>query len=765
VERKRTKHSQFFYYLIILVAVIFLVARIPIPLRYILSYLAALAFVVFIPGLVLSYASGSRSLEETITLGAVLGLTVSSVMYFLFSIIGMRQAFLIWPLSMSVLLLYIVARKKPLRGALVVGKAKLEAAVITLSPLYILAFFGFYDNGLYEAGLGLRLTFTRDALFHSALVYGLEANLKNPATPWISGICLNYHFFMDLFSLVIHELSDVPIFLELIKLNQTFLLILLVFTSYVSTHYIFHSKGIAFLNTAMTLFGGCATGVIPGILFLGLDKQWDVAFHTPTMPGLYYVNSQILALSMFYIFLFTISKYLVEKRLVFLILTSFFFAIEVECKVFIVIVAIPALLITGLFKQIRHKDSSFLKVLFAVLISSVPLLLIHFLLNRVGAQQNISLDLGGYLVWSLRFWGLFSVADWTNTIFSSIKIMNLILGIVLLVTFATAGMGYRMLSLPAIFRRKDVIDGNPGLRLYLSLMTLIGLVLFLSLKVTPKDFPYAYNNSSWFAVAGLNAANLLAAREAFFMLKKRRLHKKIFASVFLFLSLLVSIQSFYLYGTFSIHLEPELYEALTYLQANSSPTDVVVVNCTWSNYQSLYIPSYISSIAGRPVVLSIGEAMQFASRCEIESRVNDINYLYRNPRKSSHILDKYNISFVWVEKGPNSNIDVVVREFGQDFTVFYKGKDFAILRVHRTNVDNQPSSRHSSTKIIEGDAAPYLALIAILQLLAAVFLSQRLSEPLVGFHIPFISLWGKTMATRLENKKTVPLNLGLALLS
>jgi hypothetical protein len=367
--------------------------------------------------------------------------------------------------------------------------------------------------------------------------------------------------------------------------------------------------------------------------------------------------------------------------------------LEIECKVYIFIVAVPAILITGLFMRLRHKDSVFLKMLAIVSVLSTPLLLIHSIMNRSGGQQEISLWVGHYLIWSLDWWGLPQVANWAFSVFHSFTIINLVLGILLLTPFAIMGLGYRMLSLPAFCRKKHVVDGKPGLRLYLSMLTLLGIALFLFTRQTPKDIPYAYNNSVWFAVAGINAASPLAAAQTYSMLRSRRLYKRAISFIFVLLSLLVSTQFLYLSSLSSypptpnnVLVNPDQYKGLVYLQSNSAPTDVVIVNSTWSNIdQSLYTTTFITAIAGRPTVLGWGPAVQFANKSEIDSRVRDIEYFYKNPNNSSHIIHKYRISFVWVERGPNSDIDVVLQNFGHDFIIFYRGRDFAILEIRGTN--------------------------------------------------------------------------------
>lgn len=601
----------------------------------------------FLGLLILFFILPGFALTRNKLLAIPVGISVFTLFAWIFGFL--KIDFLIWilPIISAVIILR--------RGRPTVSLPNFSKNNLVLGSLILIGSFSWmitqFKNGLlFNYGLGFWGPNGHDAIWHLSLISELQKNVP-PNNPIYAGVSLsNYHYFFDLLvakSANIFGIDPVELLFRLFPILISVLAGILIFKV---TQKIFNSFWAAFFATFFLYFGGSFGWILTYLKdggFGGETMFWaQQSISTLLNPP--FAISVVLFLAGLWIFYELLQKQ--NDRWSSLIALILLWGTLIEFKAYAGILVLGAYGLFSLQRILFKRD-------FSVLIGFIPTLilsLVVFLPNNSGSESLIEYQ---------PFWlveSMINAADrlgWqrlTLAIESGIwwkLLYGYSLGILI---FLVGNFGTRIISIAAI---KQIFK-NSFLVYFILLSVLLPLI-------------FVQKGTAWnivqFLYYGMLVLNIFAGIGLYNLAKRM---PKFLGIIFVIIIMLLTVPT--TLGTFQHYLperapakisQQEL-EALTFLK--SQPHGNVLVFPFDEKLRSKFntpIPlelytstAYVSAFSGKPVFLEDTVNLEILG-IDYKGRLNTVRDFMRNRAQSKEILNKNNISYVYLPKLFNFQVD------------------------------------------------------------------------------------------------------------
>ncbi len=492
-------------------------------------FVAASLILIYLPGKLLLDMSGvRRSRLDGLALSLVLGMTVSTCLYWVCRLVGVPSIFLLWPLAAIVNWFY-RTRWNPRRTEKAVVSVDLShllllvALGLAVTPLVAISMF--YRNLALLPGGGMTFLISPDDVnFHLAIIQELTHAVP-PQIPFFYGHGLNYHYAMDLLVVMFSATAGLDISDLTVRFLPTLFVTVVVLTVFCFSR-VWINSGVAGVVVAVLVIFGEDFSFVPG-LWSGSQKIWSAQyFGVPTTYSLYLLNPMLPALAILFGGLYFLREYYIGRSVASLVLTGILFAVLLEWKVFTGAHVLAALGIAGVAYALIFRDYRLLKAATVTALFSLPFLLHIVLSTNSGDVILARVDPQTYLPETIRQLGLANtpVGQFTKALFDD-GIVSAGSVIVLLALslpgYVLGSMGMRVVAIPEMAKGIFVPIAEGGIRYFLIVFSVLGIAVTLVTKVTPVDFPDSYNNSVWFFVQSKYVVWLIAVGGVWALLRRR----------------------------------------------------------------------------------------------------------------------------------------------------------------------------------------------------------------------------------------------------
>jgi hypothetical protein len=487
---------------------------------------------VYLPGkLLLDLARSDLGPLEDLTLSLVLGMTVSTLAYWITALGGLSHLFFLWPVTAVVVA---VCRRRNRWKAIWRSSVRLDAThillclviVVQLVPLAVLPMY--YRNAALSPQGGMTfLTRTKDAIFHLSIANELKHSIP-PEVPYLAGLPLGYHYGMDLLNAMLSNVGHLSVLDLTVRFTPTLLLVMTTLAIFCFSRSWLRSGYGAVLSAFLVILGEDLS-FVPGLLH-GSNEVWSAQFFgAPTTYSLYFVNPMLPALGILFSGLFCLTKFLRRPTRMWLILTGFLFAVAMEYKIFVTAQVCIVLAISAAVYLFLFRDKRLVMVVVATALAVAPFALYSFLGTEAGSLVWVRFAPWPYVPQALEELGLEStwLAQQVDSVYGgALGPAGLVsLCVVALPIYLAGSLGFRVLALPSALR--GVLAPSPStiVRFCLGLMVLVGPAMALTLSITPVGYPIEseYNQSIWFYVVSKYVASVLAVALILQLCRGRRL--------------------------------------------------------------------------------------------------------------------------------------------------------------------------------------------------------------------------------------------------
>lgn len=463
----------------------------------------------FIAAILLTYMPGKLALLllrralsplEDVTLACVVGLVVSGLAYWLIAFTHRAHIYVVWPLACTALFIYLKARKwnslwhqstklarfdgesanrpRDRSGLLLAGLVALGLVVLALLPLY-------YMNLTLRADGSMRVHPVPDVFLHIAIANELTHEIP-PQAPVFSGHPLTYHYGMDLVVAMFANATGLNTRDLTLRFVPTLFVVLSMLSVFCFSRNWLGSGYFGALVVFLVFFGEDFS-FIPGLI-LGEKEDWSVTyFNVPTVFSLFYINSMLPGLGLFFAGLFCLQRYLRDRGGAWLFLTALLFVALMEVKIFTAAQIMCSLGLAAVVYFVLFRNADLFRIAVLTTALAVPLVLSVFLHNKGGAAYIAALDPWYYIS---RMREALGIKNRSNNV---LPLMGIALPIYLI-----GCLGLRVIGVPAILKAIFRPEPNSGLRFVLAVFVVIGVLIALTCRIVPAGFVQGYNNSAWF---------------------------------------------------------------------------------------------------------------------------------------------------------------------------------------------------------------------------------------------------------------------------
>jgi hypothetical protein len=549
---------------------------------------------------------------------------------------------------------------------------QLSLAALILLGLVPFAFLPWYYRCLVLMPHKL-LTFVRlpDLILHLGIANELTHAMP-PQVPFLAGLPLSYHWGMDLVAAMFSNCAGIGVPDLTVRFLPTFFVTTTVLAVYCCARAWLGSHWLALLTCFLVLFGEDFS-FIPGVL-LGGGTIWSAHFfEVPTVYSLYFINPMLPALACLFTGLFCLERYTIEGAKPWLLFAAFLFAALAQYKLFVSLHVLAALSVAGVVIFLRHRDTR----LFAVFILTgaliAPCLLNTWLKNSVGGNIWVRIDPYPYVSNAIA-----KMAPlWTATTSSKTALLNgpwsfsalLLFLVIALPLYLVGSLGGRSVALPAMLRECRATHRDTIHRFFLVVFVIVGFVLTMILRVTPREFPSDYNNSGWFYVQSKYVVWIFAVGQIASWLRGRK--PAVGAAVFLLLVALAvpsTVQFFYKQTTRGglPVLDAATTEMIDFFTAKATEGKVVF------SRQPLAVPLLALTRCRVPLESNVF-LHSFASASELSVRSQDIEDFWKGleaGRIRDDVLEKYGADYVLAEKQDGAEL-ILHRSAGAGDAAFF----------------------------------------------------------------------------------------------
>jgi len=622
-------------------------------------FVIAVVFCLYVPGkLVLDVAGVEPRPLEDLTLSLVLGMTVSSILYWILAYLALEHVLVLF--FSAAVLAYSYRRRNRWRGIWSYRVSLdpshillLGVIILCLGPLGILPIY--YRN--VDLLPGSSMTYAGrpfDVVQHLSFAYELTHSVP-PEVPFFSGETLDYHYGMDLLAAMLSRTASLSVLDLTARFLPTFFLVTAVLAIFCSSRFWLDSRYGAVLVTFLVVFGEDLS-FVPGLL-LGSREVWSAQFFgVPTTYSLYFMNPMLPALGILFAGFFCLAQYWKHGGRAWPILTAFLFAALMEYKVFATAHVMASLAVAGVIGLFLFRQTRLLKVLAMTMLLGAPLFLHTLVGSQAGAKMWVRIDPWPYVPEALEQMGLLdtSVGSEIGAIYqggslSAGGVAGLFL--VALPGYLLGSLGMRVIGIPVVVRDLVSIRRSTGLSFFAALFGVLGPLVTLTCAVTPWGYPaeVEYNNAVWFFVQSKYVMWVFVAEIVLILSSgKRRLLQALFVMAVVGLSLPSAVQYFHsqtLYGVEALR-ETEM-ELMGFLQQGCSNGEVVLS-------EEKLAEDVVGLAPCRVPVLSAGSYTHlFVSRPALERREEDMASFWdawREGELRSDILERYGVDYVVVER-------------------------------------------------------------------------------------------------------------------
>ncbi len=651
-------------------------------------FLAAVLFLIYIPGrLPLDICRLNMRPADHFVLSLVLGMSLSGLVYQLLAPLGPPPYFLIWPVAAAAVFICRTWTRRVGIGGGSAGTGGVESERTELNPrsrnvwsvaalgpcldfggpsaairhlslaaLILLGLVPFAFLPWYYRSLVLMphklLTFVRlpDHILHLAIANELTHSIP-PQVPFLAGLPLSYHWGMDLVAAMFSNCAGIGVPDLTVRFLPTFFMATTVLAVYCCARAWLGSHWLALLTCFLVLFGEDFS-FIPGVLLGG--RIWCAQFFgVPTTFSLYFMNPMLAALAWLFTGLYCLERYTVEGAKPWLLFAAFLFAASAHYKLFVSLHVLAALFVAGIVIFLRHRDTRLFAVLILTGVFIAPWLLNTWHKNAFGG--NIWVRIDPYPYASDAFAKLASL--WTSTTFSKTALLNgpwsfddlLLFLIIALPLYLFGSLGGRSVALPAILRECLSTHRDTIHRFFLSVFVIVGFLLTMVLRVTPREFPSDYNNSVWFYVQSKYVVWIFAAGQIASWLRgsKPAVRAAVFA-LLIAMAVPSTLQFFYNHSTRGDLpvLDAATMEMIDFFSAKAKEGKVVLSRQPPA--MQLLALTRCRVPLGSDVYLS-----SFASASELDRRSQEIEDFWKGleaGRIRDDILEKYGTNYVLADK-------------------------------------------------------------------------------------------------------------------
>ncbi len=494
------------------------------------QFVIAVVTLIYLPGKLLLDSAGS-DLEplDDLALSLVLGMTVSSLAYWITALVGLSHLFFLWPITALVIA---ACRRRNRWKAIWRSSVRLDAThillclviAVQLVPLAVLPMY--YQNVALSPQGGMTfLNRPKDTIFHLSITYELTHSIP-PEVPYLAGLPLGYHYGMDLLNAMLSNVGHLSVLDLTVRFTPTLLLVMTTLAVFCFSRLWLRSGYGAVLSAFLVILGEDLS-FLPGLLS-GSSEVWSVQFFSaPTVYSLYFMNPMLPALGILFSGLFCLAKFLREPTGRWLVLTCFFFAVAMEYKIFVTAQVCIVLAISAAVYLLLFRDRRLIMVVAALAVA--PFAVYSFLGTEAGSLVWMRFAPWPYVPQALEELGLESMwlARQVDSLYGGgLSPAGLVsLCVVALPIYLVGSLGFRVLALPSVLRGVLAPSPSTMVRFCLGLMVLVGPAMALTLSITPLGYPVEpeYNQSVWFYVLSKYVASVLAVELVLQLCRGRRL--------------------------------------------------------------------------------------------------------------------------------------------------------------------------------------------------------------------------------------------------
>jgi len=613
---------------------------------------AALALMVstILPGLLLvgTLKLGAGPLERWV-FAAVLGGPLAGAIYWLSLVTGS-------PLLYGALLglaglgaLYVFRRDRALLGAGGFGRAKPLAGLLLLLSAVGGAYLfteGHYYKLDSRGSFVMDPAFTEEALYHAAIVEGLQTSFPTPLVP-VSGARVlpsgaGYHLQVAAWQ----RFFGVDRYDGICRVGILWWLSLLIFSAFLFGLRFSRSPAVALASTAL-LFGG-------GLAFLFHQAPsvsfWSLVFMDAAVVSILLIDPLLPALSLFFVGLVLFDEYLERSHRGALAASVLSLLALFSMKALLAVQIVGAIVLASALAR-GAAAARARRAALAFTLASAPVLAIGALALR---ESDEGID-----VRPLEFLRHFSETigrlEWAGAMEALSEgagnAWSLGLAILVTVLWLAGFLGLRLLGAAGVVR--DAVSRSGSVRSALSLFVVIGFPMTLLLRLGPEDSagvlnPPALNQALWFASFSGMAAWLWTAEA---LAKGARGGWKSRAAAIAAASLLA----------FPSAVQHFVYETSLAVEAVSfPPSEVAAASASreLSGTEEVFLeppgrtrPSLAASLAGRPVVYDSYVALRDRRipREELEYRRHAVEQFWSStdPGYGSWFLSHFNVRWIY----------------------------------------------------------------------------------------------------------------------
>jgi hypothetical protein len=347
-------------------------------------------------------------------------------------------------------------------------------------PLYLIPFY--YRNLAWTHHGGFAYVGFVDFLLHTSVAAELTHAVPGQV-PFMAGQPLSYHVGMDLVAVVLNRYGGVSIMDSLARFGPTLFITIDVLAVFCFARR-FIGSGRAAVVAAVLAVLGEDLSFIPDLLRHFRGTWCNHFFQAPTAYPLYSVNPMVAAHGLLFASLFFIHRSIEDRRWGWIAATAFCSAALIQTKIFVFVHLVLALGLVLLVGLVVFRKPVFLTHLAWICLAALPLMLHMFAANRDGGQfaWSFSSGLDEYVK------PAFALARWP--LLEAYPAVGLV--VYLIFTYS-----FRVFGLREVVRALKPSRERQG-SLLLAVFVVLGPLLSLTSRVTPRDHPGDYNNAIWF---------------------------------------------------------------------------------------------------------------------------------------------------------------------------------------------------------------------------------------------------------------------------
>jgi len=622
-------------------------------------FIIAILVVVYFPGkLLLDTARLRLSPLEDLALSLVLGMVVSSFLFWVTSFLAVANLFVLWPLAATAAYFWrsakIWSRIRHSRFSVNLSHFLL-LGVITAGLLPMATLPMYYRNlALLPEGAMSFKKMVSDSVFHLSIAQELTVSVP-PQAPFLAGQPLNYHYATHLLAAMLSRTAWLSIPDLTVRFLPTLFLVETVLAVFVFSRAWLKSSWGAVLTSFLVILGEDFS-FIPGLL-LHSNGAWSAEyFGVPTTYSLYSINPMLPALAVLFVGLFCLLRFSRENGRAWLMLTALLFAALTEYKVFTAIHVLLALAVTSFIYLLLHRDTTLLRVLLLTSLLTVPLVLYSLFGTEALVRVWARIEPWPYIPTALARMGLFQ--QQVDSLLEGGPITLSTASALLLVglpVYLLGSLGLRVIAIPQVVRDLLFPNRSTFFGFFLAVLAVVGPLISLTCTVTPRGYATEteYNNAVWFYVQSKYIIWVLATGSILSLCKgKRRAWQAVIVATAIMLAIPSSAQFFARFSRSDLSVvEKGELEAIGYLQEHCTNGEVAIAQWSLAAYLVPLSPCRV------PIAMIGLINHTFASQDELAQRSLD-QYRFWDAWDRGILrtttLERYGISYVVLAKGDHA---------------------------------------------------------------------------------------------------------------